>query len=67
MSAVADIPRIGDPVYPLTGPEEDPRFTLGLTIEVADVLVVHGYPRPDGTDWIDLQQALFRFLYGPRS
>jgi hypothetical protein len=53
--------------YPLRRPadDHDPRFTLGLVFDVADVLAAHGYPRPDHTDWADLMLALFRFLYQP--
>ncbi|MFK0098966.1 hypothetical protein [Streptomyces sp. NPDC091040] len=52
--------------YPLNpAPEGDARFTRGLSIDVADVLVRHGYPEPaNGLDWVELQLALFRFLYG---
>lgn len=51
--------------YPLNpAPEDDARFTRGLSIDVADVLVRHGYPEPTGLDWVELQLALFRFLYG---
>jgi hypothetical protein len=50
--------------YPLPRLAEDPRFTLGLLADVADVLVRHDYPRPaTREDLTDLQQALFRFLY----
>lgn len=52
-------------VYPIR-PEsdEDPRFTFGLTREVAEVLERHGYPPVSaGGDLVDLQQALYRFLY----
>jgi hypothetical protein len=56
----ASLPRI----YPLPRPDADPRFTFGLLIDVLDVLETHGYPRPAaGGDLIELQQALFRFLY----
>ena len=50
------------------GPLRTPgSISLGLTIEVADVLVAHGYPGPvAGSDWIGLQEALFRFIYGAR-
>lgn len=45
-------------------PADDPRFTLGLTLDVARVLTQHGYPEiKDGPAFLDLQQALFRFLY----
>jgi hypothetical protein len=51
--------------YPLPRPadDHDPRFTLGLVFDIADVLSKHGYPRPDHTDWADLMLALFRFIY----
>lgn len=50
------------PIRPV--PENDPRFTLGLALDVAGVLEQHGYPRPaTGVDIVDLQQALHRFLY----
>jgi hypothetical protein len=52
--------------YPLPRPADDARFTTGLLIDVVDVLVRHGYPRPEAAkDLTDLQQALFRFLYDP--
>jgi hypothetical protein len=53
--------------YPISpAPADDPRFTLGLAIDVADVLEAHGYPTiTGGLDFVDLQQALYRFLYGP--
>lgn len=52
-------------VYPISPqPDDDARFTLGLAADVADVLARHGYPEPVGMDWVELQLALFRFLYG---
>ena len=53
--------------YPISpAPADDPRFTFGLAKDVADVLATHGYPEiTSGLDFVDLQQALFRFLYGP--
>jgi hypothetical protein len=53
--------------YPLPRPacDDDPRFTYGLVLDIADVLTGHGYPRPVDTDWADLMLALFRFLYQP--
>lgn len=57
----------GQRVYPLPRPAHDERFTFGLIIDVADVLVAHGYPRPaTGGDLVALQQALFGFLYADR-
>lgn len=52
-------------VYPLPRTENDPRFIVGLAIDVSSVLVKHGYyrVRSDG-DLAALQQALFGFLYG---
>lgn len=51
------------PIRPL--PDEDPRFNIGLMVDVAKVLTDHGYPPvTNGLDLVDLQQALFRFLYG---
>jgi hypothetical protein len=50
--------------YPLPRPADDRRFTLGLTLEVAAVLERHGYPAvSEGLDFVQLQQALFGFLY----
>ncbi|MGW4520129.1 hypothetical protein [Amycolatopsis sp. NPDC004378] len=53
--------------YPLPQPENDSRFTIGLVLDVADVLTRHGYPplSGGGDDHVQLQQALFRFLYTP--
>lgn len=50
------------PIRPV--PDDDPRFRLGLTLDVAAVLEKHGYPKIEaGLDVVDLQQALYRFLY----
>ena len=52
--------------YPLPVPMrggDDPRFSVGLAYDVAQVLVAHGYPPIHGRDMVDLQQALYRFLY----
>lgn len=53
--------------YPLSRPEtgNDERFTFGLVLDVAKVLTDHGYPDPNehGGDFVQLQQALFCFLY----
>lgn len=54
--------------YPIRPrPVEDARFTLGLALDVAKVLKEHGYPGiTSGRDFLELQQALFGFLYiGP--
>lgn len=53
------------PAYPLPRPDDDPRFTLGLFLEVSEVLERHGYPPiTAGADIIRLRQALFNFIYG---
>jgi len=50
--------------YPLPRPDDDPRFNLGLTIDVIKVLTAHGYPPVEGgLDFVYLQQALFDFIY----
>lgn len=50
--------------YPLPRPDDDPRFSFGLAVAVADVLAEHGYPPiTSGRDYLELQQALFGFLY----
>lgn len=50
--------------YPIPRPEEDPRFTVGLVMDVAKVLAEHGFPPvTDGGDLVRLQQALFGFVY----
>lgn len=50
--------------YPLPRPIDDDRFTFGLAVDVAQVLVEHGYPPlHGGADLVELQQALFSFLY----
>lgn len=51
-------------VYPIPRADDDPRFTFGLTLDVADALGRHGYPIAAGGDFVALQQALFVFLYG---
>jgi hypothetical protein len=54
------------PHYPIPRPRtgEDARFTLGLTLEVAEVLTRHGYPPvATGADLIHWQQALFASIY----
>jgi len=53
--------------YPIARPgpsETDTRFTFGLLLEVRDLLAKHGYPEAEAADLVDLQQSLFRFIYG---
>lgn len=54
--------------YPIRVPDEedDPRFTIGFALDVAEVLERHGYPgftSGNVMDLVELQQALFRFIY----
>lgn len=52
--------------YPIPRPRQghDPRFSLGLALDVADVLTRHGYPPITcGADLRHLQQALFTAIY----
>lgn len=53
-----------DRLYPCPRTEDDPRFTFGLVLDVFGMLAKHGYPSTkSGRDFVELQQALFRFLY----
>lgn len=56
--------------YPVAHTDHDPRFTIGLVLDVARVLEQHGYPgfrgpfaADNAADLVELQQALFAFLY----
>lgn len=55
--------------YPLPRTESDPRFTIGLVLDVAKLLKQHGFPEltaanaDDVRDYTELQQALFNFIY----
>lgn len=56
--------------YPVPRPElrnaaDDRRFTVGLIHEVAKAIESRGYPVLETLDLVELQQALFRFLYLP--
>lgn len=59
----------GGRAYPVTRPgggDSDARFTFGLALDVGEVLEAHGYPPvSNGHDFVELQAALFRFIYGP--
>jgi hypothetical protein len=58
-------------IYPLGHPEsgDDARFTVGLVLDVADVLAKHGYPdlvsATSGADFLHVQDVLYQFIYGP--
>ncbi len=53
-----------DRIYPLPAPADDRRCNMGLLIDVAKVLVAHGFPPiTAGGDLVALQQALYGFLY----
>jgi hypothetical protein len=49
--------------FPLARPAKDPRFTFGLAVAVAEVLTDRGYPVLTGSDFVELQESLFKFLY----
>jgi hypothetical protein len=52
------------PIRPLDGEGNgDRRFTAGLLFDIRDLLAEAGYPVLHGGDLVDLQQALYRFLY----
>jgi hypothetical protein len=54
------------PTYPLCRPDNggDCRFSVGLALDVADVLHRHGYPPlTTGADLLRLQLALFSAIY----
>lgn len=53
--------------YPLTLPDDDPRFSPALILDVANVLTSYGYPSAieDADTIADLRAALAGFLYGP--
>jgi hypothetical protein len=56
-------------VYPVAPPvgDRDPRFTLGLVVEVAEVLARHGFPAFEaGDDLVRLELALYRAIYSPQ-
>jgi hypothetical protein len=51
--------------YPVADPgTSDPRFNLGLMVDVIKVLEDHGFPPiVGGADYVELQLALFQFIY----
>ncbi|MGW1072317.1 hypothetical protein [Streptomyces sp. NPDC002537] len=55
----------GERVYPVSPKGvSDARFTVGLALDISALLESQGYPRLSGRDFVDLQLALIRFLYG---
>lgn len=51
--------------YPIKPrPENDSRFTMGLLLDLIEVLKRHGYEPLSSGDAVALQQAVFGFLYG---
>lgn len=53
------------PIEPADPDGDDPRFTFGFVHDVGEVLARHGFPRV-GQSWrdhLELQQALYRFIY----
>lgn len=55
---------MADRNYPLPRGEEDPRFTIGLGLDVAAVIEAAGYPKLTSADQIELlYKVLYRFLY----
>lgn len=51
--------------YPIRPkPDNDERFTFGLTYDVGKVLAEHGFPPVTGDDHVRLSLTLYRFLYG---
>jgi hypothetical protein len=56
------------PAYPLARPAEgaDARFTLGLALDISQVLAAHGYPPiTTGADLLRWQHALHTTIYHP--
>lgn len=55
--------------YPITPtPEDDERFAFGLVHDAAQLIERHGYPKVEnGRDLLELQAALYAFLYGRTS
>lgn len=52
-------------VYPVSPRGvSDARFTVGLVLDISTLLESQGYPRLSGRDFVNLQLALIRFLYG---
>jgi hypothetical protein len=57
---------MADRNYPLPRREEDGRFTRGFCYEVSDAMQHAGYPTLTADDMVELQLALFRFIYSPK-
>lgn len=64
ISARLDAPTAGHR-YPLIQPDGlSAQFTTSMAVDVASVLVKHGFPVVEGMDLLELQQALHGFVYG---
>lgn len=65
-SVSAQLPTIGTQFHQLTGARAvgDPRFTVGLALDVARVLERHGYEALNGGQVVELQSHLFLLLHG---
>jgi hypothetical protein len=50
--------------YPIPAPADDPRFNMGLAIDLAGVLEAHGFPALTGGDIVQMQMALHSLIYG---
>lgn len=50
--------------YPLPPVDDDPKFTTGLLLAVAETLEARGYPKATAMDLVEISVALHRFIYG---
>ncbi|WP_435589172.1 hypothetical protein [Micromonospora chalcea] len=53
-------------VYPLMPPrpaDDGPVLSFGLLVDVAGVLIIHGFPRPQGRDFVALRECVAWFVY----
>ena len=57
-----DSDTVEDPAAPT--PASTRRFTMGLLLEVAEIVESHGYGPFDGRDFVELKQHLLQLLHG---